>query len=260
MAFSTILYTKKDFIAEITLNRPEVRNAINLQMVDDIIQALKQARTDDEVRVVVVTGSGDAFCAGADLKSTLTDTAQDTDKYTELWYSELTSVLHALGKPVIAAVNGACVAGGYGLAGRCDVIIASDKACFGYPEVNVGANPSVHLTVLPQMTSRIKAFELIFTGELFSAREAEQLGLVNHVVPHDRLEDEVYQLAEKFASKSPIIVRYLRDAFYRVPGTEYKASLANTGKILSTILNPLEDAREGRQAFADKRPPVWKGR
>ena len=143
---------------------------------------------------------------------------------------------------------------------RCDVIIASEKARFGYSEINVGANPAVHLTVLPQMTSRIKAFELVFTGDLISAKEAEQLGLVNRVVPHDRLEEEVYQLAQKFASKSPVIVKCLRDAFYRVPGVEYKESLSNTGEIISATLYPLEDSKEGRRAFVEKRPPVWKGR
>ena len=260
MKFSTIIYGKKDFVARIVLNRPEVRNALSFQMIGEIKQALKQAKVDDEVRVVVITGYGDAFSAGRDLKSTETVTPQGAGEYDGLWYTELTNILHLLGKPVIAAVNGVCVGGGCGLAERCDVIIASEKARFGYPEINVGANPAVHMTVLPQLTSRFKAFELIFTGELFSAQEAERLGLVNKVVPHDKLEEEVYQLAQKFASKSPIVFRYLRDAFYRVPGVDYKASLSNTGEIINPILNSLEDSKEGRRAFVEKRPPVWKGK
>lgn len=259
MKFNTIIYEKRELIAWITISRPEVRNALNFQMVSEINQALKQAKTDDEIRVVVITGHGEAFCTGMDLKFATTATPKELDKYHELWYTELTNTLHLLGKPVIAAVNGLCVGGGFGLAGRCDVVIASEKARFGYPEINVGANPAVHLTVLPQMTSRLKAFELIFTGELFPAQEAERLGVINRVVPHEKLEEEVYQLAQKFASKSPIIVKHLRDAFYRVPSIEYKTSLSNTGEVIGNILSLLEDSKEGRQAFIEKRPPVWKG-
>ena len=260
MKFSTIIYEKKDFMAKITLNRPEVRNAINIQLIKDIIKALKQAKADDKVRVVVITGSGDTFGAGQDLKNKVVRTPREANEQGELWYTELTNILHLLGKPVIAAVNGSCVGGGFGIAERCDVIIASDKARFGFPEIKVGGNPAVHFVVLPQLTSRFKAFELLFTGELIPAQEAERLGLINKVVPHDKLEEEVYQLAEKFASKSQIIVRYLRDAFYRLPGVDYKESLSNTGSIIAPILSPLEDAKEGPRAFAEKRLPVWKGR
>jgi len=260
MGFSTIIYETRDFIARIILHRPEAYNALNFQVVAEINQALKQAKDDDNIRVVVITGHGEAFCAGMDLKFSATATPREFDKYHELWYTELTNILHTLGKPVIAAVNGICVGGGCGLAGRCDMVIASERARFGYPEINVGANPAVHLTVVPQMTSRLKAFELIFTGELFSAQEAERLGLVNRVVPHDKLEEEVYQLAQKFTSKSPIIVRYLRDAFYRVPGVEYKASLPITAEIINTTLYSLEDSKEGRRGFVEQRPPVWKGK
>lgn len=260
MKFNDIIYEKKESIAWITLNRPEVRNALNYQIVTEINQALKQAKADDETRVVVITGTGEAFSAGMDLKFSSTATPEEMGKYQELWYNELSDTLHLLGKPVIAAVNGLCVGGGFGLAERCDVIIASEKARFGYPEINVGANPAVHLTVLPRMTNRLKAFELIFTGELFPALEAERLGVVNRVVAHDKLEEEVSQLAQKFASKSPIIVKHLRDAFYRLPGVEYGTTLSNIGKEISKALSPLEDSKEGRRAFVEKRPPVWKGR
>ena len=260
MEFNTIIYEKKDFIAKIILNRPQVLNALTSQMVIEINQALHEAKVDDEVRVVVMTGAGDAFCAGMDIKFASTATPKELERHNELWYTELTNILHLLGKPVIAAVNGVCAGGGCGLAERCDVIIASEKARFGYPEINVGANPAVHFTVVPQMVSRIKAFELMFTGELFPAQEAERLNLVNRVVPHEKLDEEVYQLAQKFASKSPIVVKYLRDAFYRVPGIEYKSSLSNTGEVIGATLSSLEDAKEGRQAFIEKRPPVWKGK
>ena len=260
MEFNAIIYEKRNLIARIILHRPETRNALNFQMVEEIIQALKQAKGDEDVRVVVITGSDDAFCAGMDINFAMTVTPKEFNRYHEMWYTELTNILHMLGKPVIAAVNGVCVGGGCGLMSRCDVIIASERARFGYSEINVGANPAVHLTVLPQMTSRIKAFELIFTGDFISAKEMEQLGLVNKVVPHNKLEDAVSQMAEKFTGKSPAIVRCLRDAFYRVPGVDYKASLSNTGEEINAALYPLEDSKEGRQAFIEKRSPVWKGR
>jgi enoyl-CoA hydratase/carnithine racemase len=143
---------------------------------------------------------------------------------------------------------------------RCDVVIASEEARFGYPEINVGANPAVHLTILQQMVGRLKAFELIFSGELFSAREAENLGLINKAVPHNKLDEEVEKLAQKFASKSPAVFKCLRDAFYQVPGVEYGISLSSISQIVSLNLSILEDSKEGRQAFLEKRPPQWKGR
>ena len=157
---SLVIYEKKDFIARIILHRPEARNAIDFQMLTEIVQALLQAKDDDEVRVVVVTGSGETFCAGMDLRFAATATRQQMDKFSELWYTKLTNILHMLGKPVIAAVNGLCVGGGCGLMARCDMAIASERARFGYPEINVGANPAVHITLLPRMISRIKAFGL----------------------------------------------------------------------------------------------------
>ncbi|MFH1382348.1 MAG: enoyl-CoA hydratase/isomerase family protein [Chloroflexota bacterium] len=260
MGFSAIIYEKSGFVAKIILNRPEVRNALNIQMVTEINSALKQAKLDDEVRVVVITGADEAFCAGMDLKFASEATPQELDHFSEIWYADLTNILHGLGKPVIAAVNGLCMGGGCGLMSRCDMVIASEKARFGYGEIDVGANPAVHLTLLPRITNRLKAFEIIFTSKVLSAAEAERLGIVNRVAPHDKQEAEVSQLAQKLAGKSPVIIKSLRDAFYRAPGVEYKSSLADMGEIISATLYPLEDSKEGRRAFIEKRPPVWKGK
>ncbi len=258
MGFSVVSYEKQDFLAWLRLNRPEARNALNFQLVAEIVQALENARADSGVRVVIITGTGDSFCAGMDIKSAAAWTRRQAAEYNELWYTKLTVTLHLLGKPVIAAVNGPCVGGGCGLAERCDVIIASEKARFGFPEINVGGNPAVHFTILPQLIGRHRAFELLFSGELFSAHEAERLGLVNRVVAHDRLEEEARELARKFAAKSPAIVKSLRDCFYHVPGVDYKAALSNTGESLGALLYMMEDVREGLRAFSEKRPPVWK--
>ncbi len=257
--FRAIIYEKKDWLAKITLNRPEARNAINWDMTTELNAALRQAKQDDSVRVVIITGAGTAFSAGIDLKELWGLSGIEFRKFIESFYWEMTDIMYGMGKPVISMVNGPTLAAGCTIAFSGDCIIASEKARIGYPEINVGLIAALHIILVPRLVGRHKAFELIFTGEPIPATEAERIGLINKAVPHEKLEETVYELAGKMASKSPLVVKYTRDAFYRGLDVEFRKAIADAADVLC-ILVQSEDTKEGMKAFAEKRAPVWKGR
>lgn len=247
-------------IARITINRPEQRNAMSFEVMRGLRDAMRRARSDDAVRVAVLTGAGDrAFSAGADLGS-MTDagnvaSAHDArgllaDLFRDMW---------ALGKPIIGRVRGYALAGGFGLAMSCDLVIASDDAQFGVPEVDVGLWPyMVTVPLLRAIPPRI-AFELMATGRRLDAHEAAALGLVNRVVPGDQLDGNVDDLATSLAAKSPLVMRWGRDSFYRALEMRADDALDYLQTMLS-ITAMSEDAAEGIAAFAEKREPRWTGR
>ena len=256
--FKTIVYQPGE-VARITLNRPQVRNAINLDLTTELNAALTQAKNDPTVKVVVITGAGTAFCSGIDLAFHRGRSPVEFRSFIEKLYWEMTDIQYSMGKPTIAAVNGPALAAGCTIAFSCDIIIASDKAIFGYPEINVGLIPAMHLILLPRLVGKHKAFELAFTGDPIPAREAERIGLVKSVVPHEELEAAVNEIATKLASKSPLVLKYCRDAFYRGLDMEFRKGIADAADILC-ILVGTEDSHEGLSAFVEKRPPQWKGR
>lgn len=255
----TVIYQKEGGIARITLNRPEVRNAINLELITEYNEALNVARRDAGVRVVVVTGAGSAFCSGIDLAFHRGKSGIEFRSFLEKLYWEMTDIQYNMGKPTIAAVNGPVLAAGCTLAFSCDVIIASERARVGYPEINVGLMPAMHLVLLPRLVGKHKAFELAFTGEPISAREAERLGLINRAVPHEEFEAAVGEMAKKLAAKSPLVTKYCRDAFYRGLDMEFRKAIADAADVLCILVGS-EDAQEGLSAFVEKREPRWKGR
>ena len=257
--FKTIIYKREGNFARITLNRPEVRNAISIEMGVELNAALNQAKADENVRVVILRGAGSAFCAGMDLKWAHTATVLEYRKWMETLYWELTDIMCGLGKPTIAALNGPALAAGCTIAFSCDMIIASDKAYIGYPEINIGLLSAKHIILLPRIVGRLKAFELVITGEPLSVKEAERMGLVNKVVPHDKLEEVVDELASKVAAKSPLAVKLTKEAFYRGLDMEFRKAIADAGDIACVLFN-FEDTREGMRSFVEKRAPVWKGR
>ncbi len=260
MAESEVLYTVDGAIARVTINRPERRNSMSYGVMQGLRDAVAAAKADDAVRVVVLTGAGEkAFCAGADLGGIADNAgaaaAHDgrgllADLFRELW---------ALGKPTIARVRGFALAGGFGLALACDVVIASDDAQFGTPEVNVGLWP--YMITVPMLRSMPPktVLELQMSGRRVGAEEAQRIGFVSRVVPVGELDAAVDDAAEGFASKSPLVLRWGRDAFYRVAEMDADAALDYLQAML-TIHTQSEDAAEGVAAFAEKRTPVWKGR
>lgn len=260
MAEPEVLYAVDGAVARVTINRAERRNSMSYGVMRGLREAVAAARADDAVRVVVLTGAGDrAFCAGADLGG-IADNAgaagahdgrgQLADLFRELW---------ALGKPTIARVRGYALAGGFGLALACDFVIAADDAQFGTPEVNVGLWPyMITVPMLRSMPAKT-VLELQMTGRRVDAAEAERIGFVTQVVPVDDLDAAVDDLAATLAAKSPLVLRWGRDAFYRVLEMEADPALDYLQSML-TVHTQTEDAAEGVAAFAEKREPEWKGR
>jgi enoyl-CoA hydratase/carnithine racemase len=260
MSEQEVLYSVENGAARVTINRPERRNAMSYGVMQGLRDGVAAAKADDDVRVVVLTGAGDrAFCAGADLGGIAENAgaaaAHDgrgllADLFRELW---------SLGKPTIARVRGYALAGGFGLALACDFVIASDDAQFGTPEVDVGLWPYMITVPLLRSMPPKKVLELQATGRRVRAEEAERIGFVTRVVPVDQLDAAVDELAASLASKSPLVLRWGRDAFYRVLEMDADSALDYLQGMLS-VHTLSEDAAEGVAAFAEKREPRWRGR
>lgn len=259
--YETILYEKKkgDPVLKITLNRPKQRNAINRQMSAELNSALLQAKKDDDIRAIIITGAGTAFCSGIDLKYFYGVTGLEMRDFLRMFYREMTDIQQDLGKPTIAALNGPCLAAGCSVAFSCDVIIASEDCFIGYAEINVGLMAALHVVLVPRLIGRHRAFELLMSGDNVSAEQAARMGLINRMVPRDSLEKETYDLARKFASKSPLIVKFYKDCFYSLQDMEYRKALASIVDAMGVLVTS-EDNKEGMKAFAEKRPPIWKGK
>ena len=247
-------------VTTLTINRPERRNALSWDVITGLRVAVAEAKADAAVRAVVSPGAGEkAGCAGADLSGMADNAsfAEVHDARGEL--ARLFMDLYELGKPTIARVRGFCLAGGFGLALACDLVIAADDATFATPEINVGLWPYMITVPLTRSMPPKKALELMMTGRRIDAAEADALGLLTRVVPVDELDSTVAELAATLASKSPSVMKMGRDSFYSVWGRGAAESLAQLHPLL-TLNTSLEDAAEGITAFLEKRPPEWTGR
>ncbi len=252
MGYENVVLEKHDHIVTLSFNRPQVLNALNGDVLTELNKALDEIKDDKEIHVVVITGYGKAFVAGADISEMKDKTPEEGRRFAELGLSVFRKI-ELMEKPVIAAVNGFALGGGCELAMSCDIRIASEKAKFGQPEVGLGIIPGFAGT---QRLSRLvgigKAKELIFTAKIIDAVEAERLGLVNKVVAHDQLMLEVITLAESIVSKAQSAIRYSKTAINR--GAE---SDIETGMLIEKDLFGLcfatEDQKEGMTAFLEKR-------
>ena len=260
MAQDEVLYQVDGAIARVTINRPDRRNSMSYGVMQGLRDAVAAAKVDDTVRVLVLTGAGDrAFCAGADLSGIADNAGAAAAHDGRGLLANLFRELWSLGKPTIARVRGYALAGGFGLALACDVVIAAEDARFGTPEVNVGLWP--YMITIPMLRSMPQktVLELQMTGRRVGAEEAQRIGFVSRVVPVDELDVAVDEFASVLAAKSPLVLRWGRDAFYRVLEMDADAALGYLQGML-TIHTQSEDAAEGVAAFAEKRTPVWKGR
>lgn len=254
----SVLVERRGKVGLITINRPEVRNALNFETWKYLTAAFETLEKDHEIRVIVVTGAGNkAFVAGADLNALKERSAVAT------FYGELPAALAKVEKnkkPLIAAINGFALGGGLELALACDIRIASDKAKFGQTEINVGIIPGYGGTQrLPRLIGSALTKEMIFTGKIISAEEAEKIGLVNRVVPHDDLMKVVLSLADDIAEKSPLIIQIAKQAINF--GLDSSINTALQLELLSqSLVFATEDHSEGINAFLEKRVPVFKGR
>jgi enoyl-CoA hydratase/carnithine racemase len=259
MAEGELLYQVADGVARLTINRPERRNALSWDVVQGMRARVGDARVDPAVRVLVVTGAGDkAFCAGADL------TGMAGESWFELHEARgemaaLFEDLWVLGKPTVARVQGYALAGGFGLALSCDLVVCADNGVFGAPEIDVGLWPYMITVPLCRSMPPKKALELMMTGRRVGTAEAERIGFVNRVVPADQLDTAVDELANGLAAKSPAIMKLGRDAFYEVWDQAARDALPYLHAML-TVTTQTEDAQEGIAAFAEKRSPRWRGR
>jgi enoyl-CoA hydratase/carnithine racemase len=260
MTDAELLYDVADGVARLTINRPERRNALSWSLIESLRARVAEARADDAVRVLVLTGAGDrAFCAGADLSGMRADAGHAELHHARGELAGLFDDLWSLGKPTIARVRGYCLAGGFGLALSCDLVVAADDATFGTPEIDVGLWPYMITVPLCRSMPPKRALELMMTGRRVDAQEADRLGFVTRVVPVDGLDAAVDELAAGLAAKSPAVMRLGRDSFYAVWDQSASDALALLHPML-TVTTQLEDAAEGIAAFAEKRPPVWRGR
>lgn len=253
-----ILREKKDSVGIITINRPEVRNALNKEAWYQLREAFAAFDADDEVRVIIVTGAGDkAFIAGADLNMLKVRTSVETFNGKN---QQIVTDIEMTSKPTIAMVNGFCLGGGLEVAMACDIRIASDDSKFGQTELNVGFLPGCGGTQrLPRLVGLSKAKELIFTGKLISAQEAEKIGLVNQVVPKSELLAETLKMAESIAAKSSIILKIAKAVVNR----GYESDLASglQAELLGQSLAfSTDDRMEGINAFLEKREPKFTGK
>jgi enoyl-CoA hydratase/carnithine racemase len=257
---STVLYETLDGVATVTLNRPERRNALNTTLLGELLTALGAARDDPEVRVVILTGAGDkAFCAGADLGGIAAGAGPIELHEERRRFVEVFTLVTRMGKPVIGCINGHALAGGFGLALSCDMLVAADTATFGTPEINVGLWPMMIMAIIGRNLPPKRAMELYMTGERIDAQTALSWGLVNRVVPGAEVRGVTWELARGLTEKSPLLMRLGRDAYFAIADLDFESAL-NVLHSQLTVLTLSEDAAEGTRAFLEKRPPRFRGR
>lgn len=247
-------------VATVTLNRPEQRNPLSTAMIRDLRDALVWCKGENGVSVVVLTGAGDrAFCAGADLGAFSGEHSVLDLHFGRHALVELFLEMTELGKPIVGRINGHALAGGFGLACACDLLVAVDTATFGTPEINVGIWPMMIQALLCRKLPQNAVLEMVMLGDRWSAEQLRTFGLVNRVAPADRLDEETRAIAGKLAEKSAAIMRLGRDAFYHQWDMDLKAALEYLhGQV--TLVTLTEDSAEGRRAFFEKRKPQFKGR
>jgi enoyl-CoA hydratase/carnithine racemase len=262
-AGSDLLAERQGGVLTLTINRPERRNAMTWEVIRSLRQQVALAKADPLVRVVVLAGAGDqAFCAGADLSGMVPgEEGGEGDAFASHhvargWMAELFEELWHLGKPTIARVQGWAMAGGFGLALACDMVIASDRARFGAPELNVGLWP--YMVTVPMLRSMPpkKALELMLTSRVVEADEADRIGFLTRLVAPERLDAEVAAMAEVLASKPPGVMRMGRESFYAVLDSAATEALPYLHAML-TVTSQTAEAAEGIAAFIEKRAPAW---
>jgi enoyl-CoA hydratase/carnithine racemase len=258
--YEQLLYEESDGVATVTLNRPEQRNALSTQLLEELVDAMRRVRDSEQVRAVVLTGAGEkVFCAGADLGGFGSDAALIEKHFSSDLFLEFFRIMPRLGKPSLCAANGHVLAGGMGLALSCDLLIAKEGITFSTPEINVGAFPYMIMAVIYRNVPRKKVNEMMLLGERIDAEQAVEFGLANKVVPAADFKAAIEGWARKLASKSPVLMRLGHDAMYRQQDMALDDALEFLRSQLSLTFST-EDILEGTSAFFEKREPQWKGR
>ncbi len=257
--FETLRFEISDGIAEITLDRPPL-NLIDSLLTEEYLSALDQADADQTAKVIVLAGTGKGLSAGVDIKFMRDFDDQAMAQFVQRFYIDQVKRVRSLTKPIIAAVHGYAREGACTMAFTCDMIVAADDASFGYPGVpNLAAPPGMHVWHLQRLLGRMKAAELILTGEPISAIEAERLGMITRVVPRADLRAEARALAARLAKLSPYALRVTRKLMYQMENMDFDQVPEVAAAAISSAFAS-EDSREARRAFVEKRKPVWTGR
>jgi methylglutaconyl-CoA hydratase len=251
--YQKILYTVEQAVARITLNRPDKRNALDNVIVGEVKDALREAARDESVRVVLLTGAGKDFSSGADLaalrrisEATVTENVADARFFAELFVD-----MRRHPRPIIAAVRGRALAGGCGLATACDIILASESAQFGYPEVNIGFIPAMVMAILRRSVSEKRAFELITRGEVIAAEKAQEIGMINRVFADDAFDAEVESYVAQMRAKSASAVSLAKNLLYHMDGMTFETAI-EAGVQLNAITRMTDDCKRGVERFLKK--------
>lgn len=256
-----VLYQVNDYVAEITLNRPEKRNAFNEKLALQLNQCLMQANQDETVRVILLSGAGKSFCAGGDIEefAQMSELSTVEIEAKGKVQRDLFETAFQMGKPMVGAVHGHALGGGFGLAAACHIVLAAPETKFGATEIHLGLFPFVITPHLIHMLGFRQALELSLTGRLFTTDEAAKMGLVHQQVPLETVLQTAKQQAKSIAEKSPTAIQIGMQAF-AAARAEVNKSTYDVMNGLRTVVLKSEDLQEGTRAFLEKRPPVWRGK
>ena len=258
MDFQNILISREGHVALITLNRPKALNALNSELLDELVVALKACDADDDVRCIVLTGSDRAFAAGADIREMAPKSYMDM--YRTNFFADAADSIAAIRKPIVAAVAGYALGGGCELAMLCDFILAADTAKFGQPEINLGVMPGIGGTQrLTRLVGKAKAMEMCLTGRNMDAAEAERSGLASRVVPAAVLLAEAMKVAARIAEQSVPIAMMTKETVNRAYETTLSEGIRFERRLFHAMF-ATEDQKEGMTAFSEKRRPAFKDR
>ncbi len=256
-----LLYETEEHVAKIIINRPEAKNAFSPEMISLWREALERAQADQSIRVIVVTGKGDTFCSGGDIRDMAEGKLRSWDMKNFLWEGvhRIVLALEDTDKPVIAAINGVAMGAGLDMAIMCDLRVCSDKAKMAESYIMMGVAPGDGgAYFLPRLVGIARALELLLTGRVISAKEALDIGLVNRVVPHEKLMEETMSLAKEIAGKPPLALRMIKRAVYQAQRSDLLSHLDYISSQLA-LLSETKDHQEAARAFLEKRKPHFKG-
>jgi cyclohexa-1,5-dienecarbonyl-CoA hydratase len=254
MDYQNILFEVKDAVAKITISRPP-HNVLNIQTMKEINGAIEKARREPGQKALVIGAAGEkAFSAGVDVGD---HTPEKMDEMIEVFH-RIFRLLSICDVPTVAVVKGMALGGGCEVAAFCDMVIASDRATFGQPEIKVGVYPSMAVAWFHRIIGAKKAYELLLTGDTITAAEAERIGLINQVAPHEELDQAVERFLGRLTDKSSAVLKWTKTAMRHGMGVEFERGLRDSEIIYKNGLMSTEDAKEGLLAFLEKRKPVWK--
>ncbi len=244
-----------DGVARIVLNRPK-HNVLNIEMMNELNAELDLISRDDDLKCLVITGEGRSFCAGVEVSD---HNPEMVDEMVTV-FNRIFENINKIDIPVIAAVNGACLGGGMEVAIACDIVIASEKAIFGQPEIKLGFFPPYAALRLPELVGTAKAIEICTTGRTYSAEEAKHMGFVSHTAPADTFLETVEKTVKEIAYSSPLIIRLNKRAVKRHLGIDFSRGVALVSNYFLNTMMKTSDTLEGIKSFEEKRKPVWKNR